>query len=127
MVAAFVVGCSLDAVDGRALWVLAETQVVDETQEWVSDDAEPWRTECKESKQALQQAVQQLAAMQVQQARTEQQLREAREAAATATAAAAAAGKESEQAKVVSQGAQAAVVPRDSVGGDDSQYRAPRD
>ena len=43
--------------------------------------------------QALQQAVQQLAAMQVQQAQTEQQLREAREAAATATAAAAAAGK----------------------------------
>ena len=43
--------------------------------------------------QALQQAVQQLAAMQVQQAQTEQQLREAREAAATAMAAAAAAGK----------------------------------
>ena len=43
--------------------------------------------------EALQQAVQQLAAMQVQQAQTEQQLREAREAAATATAAAAAAGK----------------------------------
>ena len=43
--------------------------------------------------QALQQAVQQLAAMQVQQAQTEQQLREAREAAATATAAATAAGK----------------------------------
>ena len=43
--------------------------------------------------QALQQAVQQLAAMQVQQAQTEQQLREARQAAATATAAAAAAGK----------------------------------
>ena len=43
--------------------------------------------------QALQQAVQQLAAMQVQQAQTEHQLREAREAAATATAAAAAAGK----------------------------------
>ena len=42
--------------------------------------------------QALQQAVQQLAAMQVQQAQTEQQLREAREAATTATAAAAAAG-----------------------------------
>ena len=37
--------------------------------------------------QALQQAVQQPAAMQVQQAQTEQQLREAREAAATATAA----------------------------------------
>ena len=30
---------------GRALWALAETQVVAETQEWVSDDAEPWRTE----------------------------------------------------------------------------------
>ena len=43
--------------------------------------------------QALQQAVQQLAAMQVQQAQTEQQLHEAREAAATATAAAAVAGK----------------------------------
>ena len=94
MVAAFVVGCGLDAVDGRALWVLAETQVIDETQEWVSDDAEP----CMEDRvqgieQALQQAVQQLAAMQVQQAQTEQQLREAREAATTATAAAAAAGK----------------------------------
>ena len=62
--------------------------------------------------QVLKQAVQQLAAMQVQQARIEQQLREAREAAATAAAAAAAAGKkESEQAKVVSQGAPAAVVP----------------
>ena len=43
--------------------------------------------------QALQQAVQQLAAMQVQQAQTEQQLQEAREAATTATAAAVAAGK----------------------------------
>ena len=43
--------------------------------------------------QMLQQAVQQLAAMQVQQAQTEQQLHEACEAAATATAAAAAAGK----------------------------------
>ena len=43
--------------------------------------------------QMLQQAVQQLAAMQVQQAQTEQQLHEAREAATTATAAAAAAGK----------------------------------
>ena len=42
--------------------------------------------------QALQQAVQQLAAMQVQQAQTEQQLREAREAAAAATAAAAGKG-----------------------------------
>ena len=42
-------GIWLDAVDGRALWVLAETQVVAETQEWVSDDAEPWRTECKGS------------------------------------------------------------------------------
>ena len=31
---------------GRALWVLAETQVVAETQEWVSDDVELWRTEC---------------------------------------------------------------------------------
>ena len=43
--------------------------------------------------QILQQAVQQLAAMQVQQAQTEQQLHEAREAATRATAAAAAAGK----------------------------------
>ena len=43
--------------------------------------------------QMLQQAVQQLAAMQVHQAQTEQQLHEAREAATTATAAAAAAGK----------------------------------
>ena len=42
--------------------------------------------------QALQQAVQQLAAIQVQQAQTEQQLREAREAAATAAAAAAGKG-----------------------------------
>ena len=61
--------------------------------EWVSDDAEPWRTECKESNKRFSKQFQQLAAMQVQQAQTEQQLREAREAAATATAAAAAAGK----------------------------------
>ena len=67
--------------------------------------------------QALQQAVQQLAAMQVQQAQTEQQLHEAREAATAATAAAAAAGKgesEQRQAEVVSQGAPAAVVPMGS-------------
>ena len=61
--------------------------------------------------QALQQAVQQLAAMQVQQAQTEQQLREAREAAATATAAATAAGKGVRAGKGGVAGAQAAVVP----------------
>ena len=107
MVAAFVIGCGLvllealarcgnaqqERLGGRALWVLAETQVAAETQEWVSDDAEPWRTDCKESNKRFSKQFQQLAAMQVQQAQTEQQLHEAREAATTATAAAAAAGK----------------------------------
>ena len=59
--------------------------------------------------QELQQAVQQLAAMQVQQAQTEQQLREARERQRRRPRQRQ--GKESEQAKVVSQGAQAAVAP----------------
>ena len=61
--------------------------------------------------QMLQQAVQQLAAMQVQQAQTEQQLHEAREAAATRRRRPRQRqGKESEQAEVVSQGAPAAAV-----------------
>ena len=58
--------------------------------------------------QALQQAVQQLAAMQVQQAQTEQQhVRQQRRRRRPRQRQ----GKESEQAKVVSQGAPAAVVP----------------
>ena len=92
MVAAFVVGCGLDAVDSQALWVLAETQVVDETQEWVSDDAEPWRTECKGSNKRFSKQLNSWRRCRFNKHKL-QQLREAREAAATATAAATAAGK----------------------------------
>ena len=83
----------MDAVDGRALWVLAETQVVAETQEWVSDDAEPWRTECKESNKRFSKQFNSWRRCRFNKHKTEQQLHEAPEAAATATAAAAAAGK----------------------------------
>ena len=92
---------------GRALWVLAETQVVAETQEWVSDDAEPWRTECKGSNKRFnswrrcrfnKHKPNSSCVKHVRQQRRRRRPRQRQ-------------GKESEQAKVVSQGAQAAVVP----------------
>ena len=107
-------GVWLDAVDDRALWVLAETQVVAETQECVSGDAEPWRTECKESNKCFSKQFnswrrcrfnkhKQISGR-MKRGRQQRRRRRPRQRQ----------GKESEQAKLVSQGAPAAVVPMGS-------------